>query len=522
MLKQLEMDRQDTSAGTHGDPAATNDGTSAAPGHEAFSVIHVLVILPDAGCRRWQADLAARLAAAGHIVSVQHAPGTVPAARGLNAVLAMESLLSGPSLASTCEPSPVTDPDPADLRPADLVIDLTANPAARSAPVLTMEFCGRDNFPAGLGEMIANGGSAELAVRINGAVVARGRPMIRDRLWLTRASNDLLAGAISLISHAVGRFAAGEAPVIADAPAAAPGHRQFGWHYPLFLGKGVAERVARKLRRGRRPFYWQVAYRLIDGPGIAETNQLDGPAFNVLPDDGHRFYADPFVFELHGRVYMFVEEFHYATGRGVISVSELLGDGTFGRPRIVLQEPHHLSYPQVFAQNGEIYMIPESATARELVLYRAKQFPDVWVRDTVLLDNRDINDATLLESGGRFWLFGTERFGHGSASDTMVAYSAERLRGPWIAHARNPIAIDHSAARPGGAFIRQESGVVLPVQDGSKIYGGGLSLMRLEQLDRNDVRFSPPHPVLPGPAWARNGIHTLNRVGAVEVVDSCG
>ncbi|TKB32279.1 MAG: hypothetical protein E5W69_00175, partial [Mesorhizobium sp.] len=121
-----------------------------------------------------------------------------------------------------------------------------------------------------------------------------------------------------------------------------------------------------------------------------------------------------------------------------------------------------------------------------------------------------------------FWLLGTERFGHGSASDTMAVYSAPALRGPWAAHALNPVAVDHSATRPGGAFIRQGDALLLPVQNGSRAYGGGLGLMRLDRLDDFDVRFELPQPIDPGTAWARSGIHTLNRAGRVEVVDSAG
>ncbi len=479
--------------------------------------MQVLLILPTAGCRRWQVEVARRLAAAGHLVSIRHAAAKTAPARGPEAVLAMESRRFGLSLASPCEPLPATEP-----ASPDLVIDLAGSTLKQDLPVLTIEFCGRDSFQAGLGAMVAGGRLPELAARIDGAVVACARPMIRDRLWLTRACEDLLAGAISLVVQAAGRFRAGKAAALADVPAASAVHGSFGRHYPLFLGKGIVGRAAQKLRRGRRPFYWQVAYRLIDGPGIAETGRLDGAPFTVLPDDGHRFYADPFVFEHHGRTYLFVEEFPYATGRGVISVAKLRGDGTFTTPERILQEPHHLSYPQVFAHGADIYMIPENATARELVLYRATRFPDGWVRDTVLLDGRDINDATLLEYEGRLWLVGTERFGYGSASDTMAVYSAARLRGPWSAHALNPIAVDHSAARPGGAFIRQGSRIVLPVQNGSEAYGGGLGLMQLEELGQGEVRFSSPLPVLPGSALARKGIHTLNRAGKVEVVDSSG
>ncbi|WP_420961617.1 glucosamine inositolphosphorylceramide transferase family protein [Brucella sp. IR073] len=479
------------------------------------------MLLPVAGCRLWQNELVARLVAAGHAVSVRHGAAATPEPVGLRTVLALEARRFGASLASLCAPLPV-DGD----GQADLVIDLTSGSASQDKPVMTLRFCGQKTFPAGLAAMVANGGRAELAVAISGTVVARGRPMIQDRLWLTRAADNLLAGAVSLIMQAVAIHRT-SSEVLGLIPATSDGgggsgisKHAFALSYPRFLARGIAERAAEKLKR--RPFYWQVAYRRIDGPGIAETGKLDGPEFTVLPDDGQRFYADPFLFEKDGRVYLLVEEFPYARGRGIISASELRDDGTFETPQPVLEEPHHLSYPQVFAKDGEIYMIPESAAARELVLYRAAQFPHRWVRDTVLISDIEINDATLFEMDGTFWLIGTQRFGYGSASDTMVAYSAPALRGPWAPHALNPLAIDHSAARPGGAFIRQGDEVLLPVQDGSQTYGGGLGLMQLERLDHGAVSFSPPRPILPGPAWNRKGIHTLNRAGGIEVIDSCG
>jgi hypothetical protein len=467
--------------------------------------------------RRWESELIARLEALGHTVSVRHASLPTPPAGGLDCVLSIESRRFGVSLASRAAPLAIVG-----AGPAELTIDLTGVAEKRSVPVLTLDVCGRSNFPAGLAEMLATGQLPELVTRLDGVAVGRARPMLGDRVWLSRLGNDLLAGAISLVAQSVTRFFAGKLTPIKDVPAAMPGHAGFLRHYLPFLAAGFAGRAAQKLRLGRRPFYWQVAYRLIDGPGVAETGRLDGVPFTVLADDGARFYADPFVIEHHGRHYLFVEEFPYARGRGVISVAALGADGCFGAPKMVLEEPHHLSYPQVFAEGGEIFMIPESSAARDLVLYRATSFPDRWVRDTVLLAGRDFNDATLVESGGRFWLVGTERYGHGSASDTMAVYSAASLRGPWEPHAFNPIVIDRAAARPGGAFIRRGGSLLLPVQDGSRAYGGGLGLMELVRLDAGDVAFGPPTAIGGGSAWARTGIHTLNRAGRVEVVDSAG
>lgn len=440
---------------------------------------------------------------------------SVPAA--LDRVLALETLRFGPSLASQSVPLL-----PIDLGPSDLVIDLTGAAAPGDSPTLTLEVCGRRSFAAGIAEMLARHGLPEIIARLDGTVVGIARPMLDDRVWLSRMSDDVLAGAISLIMQCVARFFArrlGAVDVDAPPPRSGGG---FIRHYLATLGPGLAGRLMHKLKPGRRPFYWQVAYRLIDGPGVAETGRLDGPAFTVLPDDGQRFYADPFVIEHSGHHYLFVEEFPYRRGHGVISVAELGDNGAFGRPKIVLEEPHHLSYPQVFPHDGEIFMIPESSAAREVVLYRASQFPHEWVREAVLIQGREFNDATLLVSRGRFWLVGTERFGHGSASDTMSVYCADDLRGPWAPHLLNPISIDRSAARPGGAFIRTGGDVILPVQDGSEAYGGGLGLMQLVRLDAEDVVFAPPRPIGPGDAWARRGIHTLNRAGRVEVIDSAG
>jgi hypothetical protein len=481
--------------------------------------LHNLTIIskPDAA-RRWEAVLLSRLHALGHTVTVRHTAPAAPTKRhGLDRVLAIESRRFGPSLADLTAPLP-----PENLGTADLVIDLSGTVAKTDTPLLTLEISGHNDIAEGITEMLARRQLPELVTRLDGVPVGYARPMMIDNLWLSRLSNNLLAAAISLVLQTVTRFLAGRLQPIAAPAVPERSGGGFFWHYAPFVAAMLADRIARKIRRGKRPFYWQVAYRRIAEAGIVETGRLDGPPFAVLPDDGRRFYADPFILARDGRYYLFVEEFPYASGRGVISVAVLDADGRFEVPRVVLEEPHHLSYPQVFEADGEIFMIPESSAARELVLYLADAFPDRWLRDTVLLADIDINDATLLQSGDRYWLFGTEKDGQGSASDTMVVYSAPALRGPWRPHALNPIAIDRAAARPGGAFIRRDGRLFLPVQDGTYAYGGGLGLMELLRLDDEDVAFGPPGPISPGDAWARNGIHTLNRAGSIEVVDSAG
>ncbi|TIX49902.1 MAG: hypothetical protein E5V33_30030, partial [Mesorhizobium sp.] len=168
----------------------------------------------------------------------------------------------------------------------------------------------------------------------------------------------------------------------------------------------------------------------------------------------------------------------------VISVVPFDASGTPETPRVVLEEPHHLSYPQVFERDGAVWMLPEASAGGRLTLYRATGFPDRWAAETVLVEG-EISDATLLEHGGQLWLFATDRDGYGSTSDTLVVFSAQALSGPWTPHPMNPVLIDLRMARPGGAFVRNREGrILLPVQDGTLGYGGGLGLSELLDLDQ--------------------------------------
>jgi hypothetical protein len=189
---------------------------------------------------------------------------------------------------------------------------------------------------------------------------------------------------------------------------------------------------------------------------------------------------------------------------------------------VVLEEPWHLSYPQVFARDGEVWMIPEASAENRLLLYRADRFPDRWVREAVLIEGAELSDATLIERDGLLWLIGAGRDGYGSASDMMVAYSAPRLSGPWTPHRRNPVLIDCRRARPGGSFVEIGGRLYLPVQDGSIRYGGGLALAELLELSEEAVRFGPPRSIAGAPTWPADGLHTYNRAGGLEVVDGIG
>lgn len=461
----------------------------------------------------WETDLAARLHAAGHDVQIDYSEAGPPATF-LKAVLALERQRTGVvARPASFLARSFSSEDP------DLIIDLTGKAESNAAPVLTVEISGSRYLAEGLLRLRSSGGPIDLLARCNGRLVGHAAPMIGDRVWLSRDVKELLTSVQSLLLQCLARAQAGVLNEVAELPPAERSDQRPALVYVTRLIGGLVTRALKKMTPGSREFYWRTGYRFIDGPGIAECQRSEEAAFTFLEDDGQCFYADPFPIEHEGRHYLFVEEYSYARGQGVISVAELDADGRFGRPQIVLEEAHHLSYPNVFVHEGQIFMIPEGSAANEVILYRADPFPYRWRREAVLIEGRSFADATLLDHGGRLWMFGTERFGGGNASDTMMVYSAERLCGPWTPHPLNPVTVDRAGARPGGRIVEVNGRLFLPVQNGTDVYGGGLGLREILHLSISDIRLGVTEPILDAGSKGPASLHTLNRVGRLEVID---
>lgn len=461
------------------------------------------VIVP-AVARQWHRRLVDRLAVSHDVATI--APATsLPPAGATSAILALERRLLRRPTSLVARAAIITTSPRAD---AELTIDLSG-----AGSGMAIAFNGSFDDAAVL-TAVAAGQLCDLDIVLDGKLFDHAAPMIDNRVFVTTAAEDVFARAITLLLKSVARFAAGERATVPFL--AGPAAGRFPERY---IGRTLP-RIAREvLRRSRYRFaHWRVGYRLTDGSGVAHTGGL-GTGWRVLPDDGTHFYADPFPFEHDRALYVFVEDYPHATGKAVIAVSALDSDGVAASPVPVLEEPYHLSYPQVFAHDGAIWMLPEASSGGGLVLYRAEHFPDRWTRVATLVEG-PISDATLLIRDDGFWLFATDRDGDlGSTSDTLVVFHAPALTGPWSPHRTNPILVDRRRARPGGAFIHEGARTFLPIQDGTLGYGGGLGLSELLRLDHDAVELSIPRPISGAGDFPYPKIHTLNRAGRLEVID---
>ena len=117
---------------------------------------------------------------------------------------------------------------------------------------------------------------------------------------------------------------------------------------------------------------WNVAFRRKPQGTILTDRKTP---FVVIPNSLRYWAADPMVFTHEGRTYIFAELYDYTLYRGVIGVTEYLGDSRFSPWTPIIREDFHMSYPYVFRVGKDVYMIPETTRRNALLLYRAVEFP---------------------------------------------------------------------------------------------------------------------------------------------------
>jgi hypothetical protein len=340
------------------------------------------------------------------------------------------------------------------------------------------------------------------------------RSLVR-RLSLARTRDPVLWKGAELPQRALDlrmRGARQPNPPVVRAPAAAPPvrARDIARLEARLARKTLAYAWERLLKR----WTWSIDWAECGEPAI--EGSLFRPRGSLAAPVG-RFFADPFVVGDGGRHYVFYEDFSRREGRASIAVAVVEGGVAHpGRP--VVHTGHHLSYPFVFRAGGCHYLVPESAEAGVVQLFRATDFPYKWEPDTTLLSGTCVYDPTLLEHDGRWYLFAAVPAPRADA-DELHVFSADNLRGPYAPHPFNPVVSDVTCARPAGRIFRLGGRLLRPGQDGAGGYGAAVVLSEIRTLTPNAYEERLLTRITPD--WARNarGTHTIDHDSGVQVMD---
>jgi hypothetical protein len=213
-----------------------------------------------------------------------------------------------------------------------------------------------------------------------------------------------------------------------------------------------------------------------------------------------------------------MEEWDHNRGKSRIVAVDLDENGGFSRPAIVMNPTFHVSYPYLLEWDGDLYCIPETGRLRRVDLYRCTAFPGSWARVGSLIEGFPAQDPTVLRHGGRWWLLcGGPRL----ASAELHAWHADDLQGPWQRHPGNPLKTDIRSSRPAGTPFIHNGRLYRPAQDGSRTYGGAVSINRVVRLTPTkfeEETVATLRPARDGPY--RSGIHTVSAVGDVTLIDA--
>ncbi len=220
------------------------------------------------------------------------------------------------------------------------------------------------------------------------------------------------------------------------------------------------------------------------------------------------FVADPFMILIDQLWYMFFEVLNNGTSLGEIGYATSSDCIQWNYGEIILREKFHLSYPMVFRNNQELYMIPETRQANEIRLYKANLFPQKWIQEKVLVKG-DYADATIFSNDNRWWMFAL----HGT-KDLHLFYS-DSLLGNWISHPANPIIEDDmKTSRPAGRIIKENGKIFRLAQDGVPLYGNKVRMFEITNLNRknySEIELEES-PILKGSrkGWNAIGMHHVD------------
>jgi hypothetical protein len=258
---------------------------------------------------------------------------------------------------------------------------------------------------------------------------------------------------------------------------------------------------------------WSIGVSVVSSPLLVKIGERPTLTHKHVADIDAGYVANPFLLRRGGLLHLFYEVWNNTLGRGEIAFSTSSDDGAAWQyGGVVLREPFHLSYPFVFEEEGEVWMVPESRADRSVRLYRAAGFPWRWKHQATLLRG-GYADSTIVRHDDLWWLFAQRGL------DELRLFFSEDLAGGWREHPANPLwPGNRRRTRPGGRVLRVDGALIRPAQQGLPTYGNSLRAFAIDRLDRQGYAEHelPGGPLLEakGSGWTACAAHHLDAVPA--------
>lgn len=258
---------------------------------------------------------------------------------------------------------------------------------------------------------------------------------------------------------------------------------------------------------------------------IGKGNFLESTLFKLKPVKVPKdeFWADPFLFSYEDEYYVFFENYSYVNKKGKISC------GKVQKNKIVdvidvLNLDYHLSYPFIFKEGNEIFMMPESSENKRLEIYRCINFPNKWELYSTAFEGEIICDAHFFnDEKNQKWLFLNKSTQTSSVDLELFIYKVDSIKlNEIISHKQNPVLIDSRTARNAGEIFKYNNEIFRPSQfNGEGIYGRGLNVNRILKLTQEEYVEENILRVMPNFHKDLVGVHHLHQKENIFIIDGC-
>lgn len=190
--------------------------------------------------------------------------------------------------------------------------------------------------------------------------------------------------------------------------------------------------------------------------------------------------ADPFLFVHNETLYLFYEE-KLRKSKGYIMMASTKDLKNWTEPVLILQESFHLSFPFVFANNDEVYLMPETEEVGEIRLYRFCDESLTKLKFVKVLKKGKFVDSSIITADDKYYLFTSD------SEFNQRVFVAENLLGNYKEHPSSPIYIGRDFGRNAGAIFEYQGVFYRPSQDCSRLYGNNVSLHQIEELTTDSI-----------------------------------
>ena len=200
----------------------------------------------------------------------------------------------------------------------------------------------------------------------------------------------------------------------------------------------------------RKNLIWKVAYNFNNSKDLSKSKKIKNHI--------NCFLADPFIYKMNNKNYLFAEEYDFKKKKGHI-VCFREENKEFTNKQVVLNESFHLSFPYLFNFENKTYMCPDTSSNNDIRLYECKSFPNEWELKKVLINNIKSADTMIFKLDSKWWLFTNEdKSGLEDYNSELSIYYSED--GPisenWIPHRQNPVITNSLNGRNAGLIKKGE------------------------------------------------------------------